>query len=273
MTHYDEIDHYMKSPEPEPRERARAWDAAIGLQRVDGLEVSKYLVDTARRHIDGEVGIDEVDCLLKSYYESEAARAIPADVREADEVSANIVRELMDDAFVMSVAGLQGIHRRLFRGVISHAGEFRRYNIRKKEWVLDGESVTYGPWEDLTMTVDYDLSRERQFSYAGLSSEQAVEHIARFVAGLWQIHPFPEGNTRTTAVFAVKYLRTLGYNVDNELFKAHSWYFRNALVRANYRNVAKGVEPTEEPLRLFLRNLLLGETHELKNRRLHIRVR
>ena len=271
MEHYDEFEQYLRTPEPGAKERAELWQTAIGLQKVDGLEVSNYLVETAKRHIEGEVDIDGVDTLIKTYYQSEAGREIPEDVKEADEVSKNIVRELSTDAFVFSVAGLSGIHRRIFKGVMKHAGEFRRYDISKKEWALDGASVLYGPNEDLVRTIEYDLEQERNFSYRGLSQEQIIEHLARFTSGLWQIHPFPEGNTRTTAVFTIKYLRSLGYKAENDMFKTHSWYFRNALVRANYRNVAKGVEPTIEYLVQFFRNLLLGETNVLRNRYLHIR--
>lgn len=270
MIHYDEFEQYQRATEPGARERAELWQTAIGLQKVDGLNVSDYLVETAKRHIEGAVDIDGVDRLIKTYYQSEAAREIPEDVKEADQVSKNIVRELSTDAFVFSVAGLSGIHRRIFKGVMKQSGEFRRYNITKKEWVLDGASVLYGPYQDLVLTIEYDLDQERQFRYKGLTQEQIIEHIARFISGLWQIHPFPEGNTRTTAIFTIKYLRSLGYKVENDMFKAHSWYFRNALVRANYRNIAQGIEPTIEYLTLFLRNLLLGETNELKNRYLHI---
>ncbi len=271
MDRYEEFDEYLRAPEPGAKERAELWQTAIGLQKVDGLEVSDFLLDTAKRHIEGEVDIEHVDQLIKTYYSSEAAREIPEGVKEADEVSKNIVRELSTDAFVFSVAGLAGIHRRIFHGVMPHAGEFRNYNISKKEWALDGASVIYGPNEDLVPTIEYDLEQERLFSYKGLSQEQIIEHLSRFISGLWQIHPFPEGNTRTTAVFAIKYLRALGYKAENDMFKAHSWYFRNALVRANYRNVTKGIEPTTGFLNLFFRNLLLGENNELKNRYLHIR--
>lgn len=267
---YPEFEQYLRAAEPGQRERAELWQTAIGLQKVDGLEVSDFLVDTAKRHIEGEVDIDGVDRLIKSYYQSEAAREIPEDIKEADEVSKNIVRELSTDAFVFSVAGFAGIHRRIFKGVMKHAGEFRKYDISKKEWVLNGASVLYGPHEDLVRTIEYDLEQERHFNFGGLSQNQIIDHIARFISGLWQIHPFPEGNTRTTAVFTIKYLRSLGYKAENDIFKTHSWYFRNALVRANYRNVGKGIEPTREYLVLFFRNLILGESNELKNRYLHI---
>lgn len=272
MERYEEFEQYIRATEPGPKERAGLWQTAIGLQKVDGLEVSDYLVDTAKKHIEGEVSIDDVDKLITTYYQSEAAREIPDGMKEADEVSKNIVRVLSEQSFSFSVQGLAGLHRRIFHGVMKHAGEFRKYNMTKKEWVLDGETVLYGPYEDLTRTIEYDLELERQFRYNGLSQLQIIEHLARFISGLWQIHPFPEGNTRTTAVFTIKYLRSMGYKVENDMFKSHSWYFRNALVRANYRNAIKGVETTDEYLVLFLRNLLLGENNELKNRYLHIRA-
>jgi fido (protein-threonine AMPylation protein) len=171
---------------------------------------------------------------------------------------------LSEQAFSFSVEGLAGLHRRIFQGIFKHAGEFRKYNITKKGWVLADDTVIYGPCEDIRQTIQYDLDQEKQFRYKGLTMDASIEHFATFIAGLWQIHPFAEGNTRTTAVFAIKYLRTIGVKVENDMFKEHSWYFRNALVRANYRNIAKGIDPDISYLVLFFRNLLLGETNDLK---------
>ena len=268
---YLEFEQYIRATESEPKERAELWQTAIGLQKVDGLSVSDYLIETAKKHIEGEVSIDDVDALISTYYRSEAAREIPEDMKEADEVSKNIVRVLSEPSFSFSVQGLAGLHRRIFKGVMKHPGDFRQYNITKKEWVLDGETVLYGPFEDLTRTIEYDLEQERSFRYKGFTQIQIIEHLARFISGIWQIHPFPEGNTRTTAVFLIKYLRSMGIPATNDMFKEHSWYFRNALVRANYRNALKGIEPTTEYLVLFFRNLIIGENNELKNRYLHIR--
>lgn len=264
---YINFDEYIRQGEPAQRERADAWRVAIGLQAVDGLKTSEYLHQTARRNIEGEITIDEARELVKQYYVSKTIHdEDDADKEEADRVSGNIAKLLQTDAFTYSVAGLAAIHRAIFEGVFKHAGRFRDYDISKKEWVLQWDSVLYGRWQDLKMTIEYDLEQERQFDYTCLDKGQIIEHLARFVAGLWQIHPFAEGNTRTTAVFTIKYLRYLGFSVNNDLFERHSWYFRNALVRANYRNVVKGVE--REPLFLirFFRNLLLGENNELKNR-------
>ena len=264
---YINFDEYIRQGEPQKKEKAEAWSVAIGLQAVDGLKTSEYLQQTARRNIEGEITIDEARELVKEYYIKKTAHdAGDEDKEEADRVSSNISKLLQTDAFTYSAAGLAAIHRAIFEGVFKHAGRFRDYDISKKEWVLRGDSVLYGRWQDLRMAIEYDLEQERQFSYIGLSKDQMVEHLARFVSGLWQTHPFREGNTRTTGIFTIKYLRMLGFNVNNELFANHSWYFRNALVRANYRNVAKGIELEPIFLIRFFRNLLLGENNALKNR-------
>ena len=264
---YINFDEYIRQGEPQKKERAEAWRVAIGLQAVDGLKTSEYLQDTARRNIEGEITIDEARELVKEYYIKKTTHdEDDADKEEADRVSSNISKLLQTDAFTYSVAGLAAIHRAIFEGVFKHAGRFRDYDISKKEWVLRGDSVLYGRWQDLRMAIEYDLSQEHQFDYTGLNKDQMVEHLAKFVSGLWQIHPFGEGNTRTTAIFTIKYLRSHGFSVNNDMFERHSWYFRNALVRANYRNLEKGIG--YEPIFLvrFFRNLLLGENHTLKNR-------
>ena len=264
---YINFDEYIRQGEPQKKERAEAWRVAIGLQAVDGLKTSEYLQDTARRNIEGEITIDEARELVKEYYIKKTTHDDDdADKEEADRVSSNISKLLQTDAFTYSVAGLAAIHRAIFEGVFKHAGRFRNYDISKKEWVLRGDSVLYGRWQDLRMAIEYDLSQEHQFDYTGLNKDQMVEHLAKFVSGLWQIHPFGEGNTLTTAIFTIKYLRSQGFSVNNDMFERHSWYFRNALVRANYRNLEKGIG--YEPIFLvrFFRNLLLGENHTLKNR-------
>ena len=270
-TRYIDFDAYIRQGEPAQRERADAWRVAIGLQAVDGLTTSEYLQETARRNIEGEITIDEARELVKQYYITKSKRdADDADKEEADKVSGNISKLLQTDAFTYSVAGFAAIHRAIFEGVFKHAGQFREYDISKKEWVLEGDSVVYARWQDIRMTLQYDLDQERQFVYAGLEKSKMVEHVARFVAGLWEIHPFGEGNTRTTAIFTIKYLRSLGFTVNNDLFEQHSWYFRNALVRANYKNAVKGIDYSPVYLERFFRNLLLGEQWDLRNRYLHI---
>ncbi len=262
-----DFDKYIINGEPDGRERAEAWKTAIGLQAVDGLQTSDYLKDTAARHIEGDISIDEVKELINGYYRFKAVRTPKdEDMEEADKVSANIARILNEKSFAFSVTGITSIHRRLFEGVFKFAGKIRDYDITKREWVLRGDTVLYVNAEDLRRAIEYDLEQERNFSYRGLSLDEIVAHIAKFVANLWQIHPFGEGNTRTTAVFTIKYLRSIGFDVNNDLFAGHSWYFRNALVRANYRNVRKGIEPDMSFLNMFFRNLMMGEHNELKNR-------
>ena len=261
-----DFDEYIRNVEPEKKEKASAWKTAIGLQAVDGLQTSDYLKDTARKHIEGDISIDEVKNLINGYYQSKTAR-VPEDeeTEEADKVSANIARILNEQSFAFSITGFTSIHRRLFEGVFKFAGKIRDYDITKKEWVLRGDTVLYVNAEDLRGALEYDLKQEKEFSYKGLSIDQTVSHISRFVSDIWQIHPFGEGNTRTTAVFSIKYLRSIGFAVNNDLFADNSWYFRNALVRANYRNISKGIEPDMSFLIRFFRNLMIGENNELKN--------
>ncbi|MBE6343185.1 MAG: cell filamentation protein Fic [Lentimicrobiaceae bacterium] len=264
---YLDFDEYIRQGEPQQKERAEAWRVAIGLQAVDGLKTSEYLHETARRNIEGEISIDEARDIVKQYYITKTSHDEDnQDQEEADIVSSNISKLLQTDAFTYSVAGISAIHRAIFEGVFKHAGHFREYDISKKEWVLRGDSVLYGRWQDLQMALEYDLEQERRFDYSSLNMGQIIERLAKFISGLWQIHPFREGNTRTTAVFAIKYLRSQGFQVNNDLFEQHSWYFRNALVRANYRNLSKGIAYEPKFLISFFRNLLLGENNVLKNR-------
>ncbi len=261
----------MRQGEPDGQQRAYAWRTAIGLQAVDGLKPSEYLKDTARRHIEGEITIDEAQELIRSYYQSKNRRKPDSDDKqEADLVAANITKILSTHTLDFSTNGYIALHRRIFDGVFKFAGQLRTFDITKKEWVLDGDTVNYLNWEDLRRAIDYDIGQERAFSYKGLSPDETVRHITDFVSRLWQIHAFREGNTRTTAVFAIQYLRSIGFDVSNNPFVNHSWYFRNALVRANYKNARKGIDYTPIYLERFFRNLLLGEHWELRNRYLHI---
>lgn len=267
-----DLESYIHEGEPDRAKRADAWQTAIGLQAVDGLKTSEYLLDTARNHIEGAITIDEAQARIQSYYEERANRKdrVAEDTREGDVVSSRIARILGERAFTFSPAQLRSIHTTRFEGFLAMPGEYRPYNITKKEWVLKGDTVLYAPADSIEAALDYDFSRERTFSYRSLSKETSVHHIASFISGIWQVHPFCEGNTRTTAVFAIKYLASRGFEVDNEPFKKHSWYFRNALVRANYENLETGVHATGRYLDLFFDNLLLGTDHELRNRYLHL---
>ena len=267
----DPFREYLIQAEPGRREKGYAWNTAIGLQAVDGLKPSQYLVDTAVQNIEGKITIEEAQYLVDSYYEERREKPKPGDrTEEADKVSARIAALLSENAFSFTPTEYLAIHKKLFTGIYSHAGKIRDYNITKKEWVLDGASVLYGSASELRATLDYDFAEEKKFSYKNLSMEEIIHHLAFFVSRLWQIHVFGEGNTRTTAVFFIKYLRTLGFDATNDIFAENAWYFRNALVRANYNDLKNGVHETTEYLELFLRNLLLDEKNELHNRTMHI---
>lgn len=262
-----EFDYYIQQGEPSQREKAEAWAIAIGLQDVDGLKPSQYLRDTAKRHIEGNISIKDAQRLVHSYYQSKTTRTADDDEQfEADSVAAKITELLESNTVGFTLQGYLAIHKHLFTGVYKFAGRIRDYNITKKEWVLRGDTVSYLNCMDIRSAIEYDLEQERAFSYKGLSQDEIIAHIARFTAGLWQIHAFGEGNTRTTAVFTILYLRSIGFDIDNSLFAGNSWYFRNALVRANYKNATKGVDYDYHFLENFFKNLLLGEHNELKNR-------
>ena len=267
----NDFEEYIRQSEPHKREKGYAWQTAIGLQAVDGLKPSEYLKEKARQHIEGDITIDEVKQLVDSYYKSKVARSSSEDrTEEADKVSARITEILSVNTFTFSPIEYLAIHRHLFEGIFSHAGQIRDYNITKNEWVLKGATVLYASAGSIRETLEYDFSQEKIFDYKNLNIDEAIRHIARFVSGIWQIHAFGEGNTRTTAVFTIKYLHTFGFNFSNETFANHSWYFRNALVRANYNDLTKGVYATTEFLEKFFRNLILNEQNELKNRNLQI---
>ena len=267
----DPFKEYLRESEPDKAHKGYAWSTAIGLQAVDGLKPSKYLIDTAIQNIEGKITMKEAQNLIDSYYEERPVHLSDDErTEEADKVSLRIAEILSEIAFSFSPNEYIAIHRKLFQGIYNHAGKIRDYNITKREWVLDGATVMYGSASELRATFEYDFSQEKDFSYKGLSMDEIIHHLAVFISRLWQIHIFGEGNTRTTAVFFIKYLRTLGFAATNDIFAENAWYFRNALVRANYTNLQKGIHETTEYLELFLRNLLLNEQNELQNRNLHV---
>ncbi len=267
----DNFEEYIRQGEPHQREKGYAWQTAIGLQAVDGLKTSDYLIQTARQHIEGDITIDEAKKLIDSYYQSKTVRVdVEERTEEADKVSARIAEILSEKTFNFSPVEYTTIHRRLFDGIYEFAGQIRDYNITKKEWILKGQTVIYASAESIRETLSYDFMQEKNFNYQDLNIDEAIKHIAKFVSGIWQIHAFGEGNTRTTAVFTIKYLHSFGFNISNEAFADHSWYFRNALVRANYNDLSNGVYATTEYIESFFRNLIFGEENELKNRNLLI---
>lgn len=243
-----------------------------GLQEVDGLKTSKYFKELSNKCINNELSFDEAYKLINSYYDNKEISKLDSDSKEADLVANNIASVLQSDGFTFTVGQLLSIHKSLFTGIFEHAGKLRDYNFSKKEWVLDGESISYGDYKELENTLAYDFSVERSYNYKNKTEEEIITHLADFISNLWQIHPFQEGNTRTTAVFFIKYLKTLGFDVTNDAFINNAWYFRNALVRSNYNNVPKQIYSDKSFLILFLRNLLLKENNVLENKLLSIKL-
>lgn len=266
----DPFKEYLRQSEPDKRDKGYAWHTAIGLQAVDGLKPSKYLIDTAIQNIEGNITMDEAQKLMDTYYEENPKISDNDRTEEADKVSVRIAKLLSEKAFSFTPIEYISIHKKLFTGIYEHAGIIRDYNITKKEWVLNGSTVLYGSASELRATLEYDFSQEKNFSYKGLTLDEIIHHLAIFISRLWQIHIFSEGNTRTTAVFFIKYLRFLGFEATNDIFAENAWYFRNSLVRANYNDFKNGIHKTTEFLELFLRNLLLDEQNELHNRTMHI---
>ena len=266
-----ELGGYFKAEEPGRRERADAWATAIGLQKVDGLTPSQFLFDTAKDHIEGRITQNQARRRIHDYYAAQAEVARPdPEKEEADKVSERIVAVLNDGGFAFTPEYFISIHAKLFKGVLSSAGKLRTVNIRKREWVLKDDSVTYGDAATIKQSLIRDFIDEREFDYGGKTPRKIIPHFARFIAQIWQLHPFGEGNTRATAVFAIKYLNSLGYRVTNNMFRDNSWFFRNALVRANYADYARDVKRDWSYLETFFRNLLLGEKNEMKSRYLLI---
>ena len=243
-------------------------ETGIGLQDVDHLKNSSYFLQESEKYLKGEISLDELDNIVNSYYENKPAVGDRSE--EADKISIRIARIISEDYFTFTVGQLLSIHRTLFEGILQHPGQLRTYNFSKKEWVLDGESVIYGDYRELEATLQYDFDIEKRFDYSKLSMDKIIEHLAIFIANLLQIHGFGEGNTRTTAVFTIKYLRSLGFDVTNDTFAKNAWYFRNSLVRANYTNIQKGIYEDRTYFIKFLRNLLLNENNHLENKELHV---
>lgn len=267
-----ELSEYIKQGEPNQIEKTKVWETAIGLQDVDGLKPSKYLIKTAKEHIEGNIDIYEVKDRIDQYYEVvDSKKDLEKEKsEEADKVAVRITEILSENTFNFSIAELVNIHKRLFTGIFEGAGIFRDYNFTKKEWVLDRDTVIYSSFETIKDALEYDFEQEREFSYKDLGLDESIKHLCRFTSNIWQVHPFCEGNTRTTAVFIIKYLRTFGFNINDDVFAENSWYFRNSLVRANYKNFEKNVFEDTIFLERFFYNLLTKSKYELKNRYTHI---
>ena len=253
---------YQEKTYPKGYIKQLQWDMAIGLQQVDNLKPSKYLEQISEKNILGELTLKEVEQSLKEYYTTKE-KNINHNELECDFVSMRIVELLNQDNFELSVDYLKYIHKYLFQDVYEFAGEFRKIDFSKHEKILNNDSVAYGDSKTLTESLEYDISLEKEKDYKNMNIVEVIKNITDFISNIWQVHPFREGNTRTTAVFIEKYLTSLEYKVDNSLFKNKSVYFRNALVRSNYFNNYLNIKEDKTYLIKFYENLLLGKNNNL----------
>ena len=258
------INDYIEAEPPKNYVKQSQWDMAIGLQEVDSLKPSKYLEKLLQENVTGEKTIYEVEKELKEYYTEK--ENINHNELECDLVSTRIVELLQEDNFELSIDYLKYVHKYLFQDVYEFAGEFRKVDFSKHERILNNDSVAYGDHKLLEQSLDYDITLEKNKNYKEMNIVDVINNITDFSSRIWQIHPFREGNTRTTALFIEKYLVSLGYNVDNTLFKDKSVYFRNALVRSNYFNNYLNIKEDNSFLIKFYENLLLGKNNNLHSK-------
>ena len=265
------INDYIEKETSKNHVKQLEWDMAIGLQKVDNLKPSKYLEKLLQENVTGKKTIFEVEKELKEYYkEKEKNNEVNHNELECDLVSTRTVELLQEDNFELSIDYLKYVHKYLFQEVYEFAGEFRKVDFSKHERILNNDSVAYGDHKLLEQSLDYDITLEKNKNYKEMNIVDVINNITDFSSRIWQIHPFREGNTRTTALFIEKYLVSLGYNVDNTLFKDKSVYFRNALVRSNYFNNCLNIKEDNSFLIKFYENLLLGKNNNLHSKDLII---
>ena len=263
---------YTEETKPKGYVKQLEWDMAIGLQEVDNLKPSKYLEKLLGENVNGNLTIKQVEEELREYYiEKDKKQELNHNELECDFVSPRIVELLQIDNFELSVDYLKYIHKYLFQDVYEFAGEFRNIDFSKHEKILNNDSVAYGDCKTLKESLEYDISLEKEKKYKKMNIVEVINNITKFSSSIWQVHPFREGNTRTTALFIEKYLISLGYNVDNTLFKDKSVYFRNALVRSNYFNNYLNIKEDSSYLVKFYENLLLGKNNNLHSQDLIVK--
>lgn len=263
---------YIEEIKPEGYVKQLEWDMAIGLQEVDNLKPSKHLEKLLGENVSGNLTIKQVEEELREYYiEKDKKQELIHNELECDFVSTRIVELLQIDNFELSVDYLKYIHKYLFQDVYEFAGEFRKIDFSKHEKILNNDSVAYGDCKTLKESLEYDISLEKEKNYKDMSVVEVINNITKFSSSIWQVHPFREGNTRTTALFIEKYLISLGYEVDNTLFKDKSVYFRNALVRSNYFNNYLNIKEDSSYLVKFYENLLLGKNNNLHSQDLIVK--
>lgn len=270
----DEVTYDKVLDEVSVQNKQLYWDIAFGLQDVDGLKPSKYMLELSREHINGVKTYKQVQDAITSYYIKNSDNHYDDVEEEADEVSTAIYEILSDGAFRFDYMTYKNYHKRLFKNLNKekyNPGEFRDYNFTKKEPILNNDTVDYQAYDLIEETLKYDFLEEKNIDYINMKNEELIDRISEFTSRIWQVHPFCEGNTRTTAVFIQKYLLSIGFSVNNDLFKDNSLYFRNALVRANYINYTKGIKADKRYLNMFFENLLFNGENVLNNDDLKIK--
>ena len=266
------LTEFIKNANQEIEKIQSEWDMAIGLQLVDNLKPSNYLKELSVDNIYGKKSLKEIELELKNYYTKKMKeQSIDSSEYECDLVSTRIVELLQDNKFELSIDFIKSIHNSLFKEIYDFSGKLRDYNFSKKEIILNGDSALYGDFKTIEESLKYDINLEKKKDYKSMSKEEIIISISDFTSRIWQVHPFKEGNTRTTAIFIEKYLKKLGYIIDNSLFKNKSIYFRNALVRSNYSNRELNIKPTNKYLFYFFENLLLEKNNSLESRDLIVK--
>lgn len=250
----DNFDYRPASEHVSEALRKHYWAVAIGLQDVDGLTVSPYLRAASDEYISGQRTLAEVSELVRAHHDAGNDEACT----EADLVSLRIAELLASNAFALAPEMLNRIHAYLFQDLdenVYHPGQFKGERMVKQEEILNGDSVLYADPMTYQMSLQATFSAEQAKIYGAFDNEE-LAGFCRTIAFLWQVHPFYEGNTRTIAVFSELYLNYLGFNVTNEPFEKHARYYRDALVRAMYRNAAAGIFPENKFLVGFYENIL-----------------
>lgn len=240
------------------------WDVAKGLQAVDNLKTSEYLDVLIDENLSGKKTYEQVEADIKNYYHNNSLES--SRESEADLSATRISKLLNIPDFRLTKDELRYTHRFIFEGVFpenlkDYVGIFRNKDIRKNEDILNGKSVIYTSHERISDYLDNDLNEEKE----RIKNEKIndIKHLSRFISNIWNIHPFFEGNTRAIAAFILRYLRKNGININNDLFKENSKYFRNALVLSSDNETRQVVDYSY--LESFLTKLIVDKSHQLKS--------
>lgn len=267
--------------ELDEKQKILFWKNAIAFQAIEGLETTDELMDIAKQNIAGEISAKKAVNLAKKIDNENHANLVAARMFEIlsqtpqaagllNEFSPNAPKVQKNAHEFLSQETLQNIHHKLFEGILKNAGEYRKKNIAKREWALDGELLLYPEAKNIANSLKKIFSQEKKFSFENLEKQEIAEHIANFISELWQIHPFDKYNTQTVAIFLVKYLEHLGFDFSNEILAQKPVYFRNSLVRSAYSD-GKKIKADKIYFERLLQNLLCGAKNKLNYKAIHIK--